>query len=572
MIYSALPLALLYAAVAPTTHAQCPHAIDLTQWEIAGPLGNGEWEFEPDGSQVTQNVNGQPTFVVSPKDMTNVRVSGKLRVDSVAEDNDYIGFVFGVQSPITYTNNITTFDCWMIDWKSDTQTSAEEGFSLIDLDYTFDFDNPDSFMPFFWTHNTISGFEITNTFFDEEIGWEEGIEYDIEFTLSPTRMTFRVDDVLIFDKLDCFEPGRFGFYNFSQAGTVFYDFEYEVIPQFTSPLDACLNESVNFQLLDNTCNPGGTLQNNVISQWEWDFGDDEISYEINPTHEFTEPGQYAATLTLTDEFGCESEVSHLITIDNGPTAAFSANSGCTGDDIEFTNETNDNGTTILSTQWDIDSDGTIDYVSPEITHAYDINGTYDATLIVTSQTCSDTVSQEISLFHAPTSSFLANQVGSSKTYEFTNLSADASSYLWNFGDPNTELDFSTEENPDYTYAENGEYDVVLTCYSSGGCENTYTLKTFVDVNDDTFIPTGFSPNGDGNNDVFRVLGYDFDAMTMHIFNQWGELVFTGTDYAYGWDGTANGSPAESGNYTYMIAATTVDGESQLYKGVVSLIR
>lgn len=567
-----LSLLLSTIAIFNMASAQCTHDMDLNDWTIAGPLGNGQWTVTDDGTAVSQDVNGLPTFFVSPKDMMNVRVTGKLRVDSLAEDNDYIGFVFGVQSPTTYGNNLTTFDCWMIDWKSDVQTSADEGFSLIDINYTFDFDNPNSFMPFFWTHNTITGFQITNTHYDQGSGWEVDQEYDIEFLFTPTRMIFKVNNEVILDKLDCFEPGRFGFYNFSQAGTNYSDFKYEVLPDFNLPTEVCLNESVHLQMLDANCSSASDLSNSVISNWSWDFGDSGTSFELNPTHEYTEAGQFPITLTLTDEFGCESQNSHLIQVENGPTADFEVSTGCTGEELAFSNLSNSNGTTIISTQWDIDSDGVTDYVSPEISHTYEVNGTYQASLIVTSQSCADTVSHMVSLYPAPTTNFIMEQVGHSRTFEFTNLTAQAASYLWNFGDPNTGLDTSTEENPTYSYVENGEYDVTLTAFSAGGCENVYALKALVNVDDDTFIPSAFSPNGDGKNDLFRLVGYDFESMNMLIFNQWGELVFAGKDIAQGWDGTTKGTVGEIGNYTYIIDATTVDGLQLSYKGVVALIR
>ncbi|MCB0761968.1 MAG: PKD domain-containing protein [Flavobacteriales bacterium] len=565
-------LSLASLAISIQLVGQCTHDMDLNSFSIAGPLGNGQWSVSPDGSEVSQDVNGLPTFFVSPFDMMNVTIRGKVRVDSLSEDNDYIGFVFGVQSPTNYTNNTTAFDCWLIDWKSDAQTSADEGFSLINMNYTFDFDNPNSFMPFFWTHNTISGFQITNTFYEEGSGWEMDTEYEVEFQISPTRMIFKVDDQIIFNKQDCFEPGRFGLYNFSQAGTVFSDFYYEVVPDFSIPGDACMNEEIGFQLLDANCSTASDLSNSVINAWEWDFGDGTTSYQVNPVHEFASAGNFVVTLTLTDEFGCESQSSESIEIQNGPTAAFEVSSGCTGEELYFTNLSSSNGTTILSTQWDIDSDGIVDYVAPEVSHTYEQNGSYQATLIVTSQTCADTTMQLINLFPSPTTSFLVEQVGNSRTFEFTNLSVDAASYLWDFGDPGTSMDVSTQENPSYTYANNGEYDVVLTAFSAGGCSREFTLKAFVEVDDDTFVPTAFSPNSDGKNDYFRILGYDFSSINYHIYNQWGELIFLGNNLSQGWDGTAKGAPAEIGNYTYLITATTIDGLQYSYQGVVALIR
>lgn len=88
------------------------------------------------------------------------------------------------------------------------------------------------------------------------------------------------------------------------------------------------------------------------------------------------------------------------------------------------------------------------------------------------------------------------------------------------------------------------------------------------------IPTGFSPNGDGLNDLFRPLGAGSfaDQYQISIFNRWGQEVFRATDPAEGWDGNYKGGQALTGVYAYVITYKSTTGEAKVVKGNVTLTR
>jgi gliding motility-associated-like protein len=88
------------------------------------------------------------------------------------------------------------------------------------------------------------------------------------------------------------------------------------------------------------------------------------------------------------------------------------------------------------------------------------------------------------------------------------------------------------------------------------------------------IPTAFSPNYDGVNDIYRILKtlniqeIDF----FKIFNRWGQVVFETNDIRQGWDGTVYGEPQDMGVYAYIIKALNRDGETIVKDGSVTLVR
>lgn len=90
------------------------------------------------------------------------------------------------------------------------------------------------------------------------------------------------------------------------------------------------------------------------------------------------------------------------------------------------------------------------------------------------------------------------------------------------------------------------------------------------------MPTAFTPNGDGRNDVFRPFietGCPVHEFSLLVYNRWGQLLYSGTDPVLGWDGTHAGIPVEIGTYFYLMKFTSgTRREEQVMKGDFVLIR
>jgi gliding motility-associated-like protein len=86
------------------------------------------------------------------------------------------------------------------------------------------------------------------------------------------------------------------------------------------------------------------------------------------------------------------------------------------------------------------------------------------------------------------------------------------------------------------------------------------------------MPMGFSPNGDGNNDLLMVLGGQIESLIFEVYERWGRLVFSTTDITEGWDGTYNGKEASSGVYVYRVKVTYWDGKLETKTGNITLVR
>ncbi len=112
----------------------------------------------------------------------------------------------------------------------------------------------------------------------------------------------------------------------------------------------------------------------------------------------------------------------------------------------------------------------------------------------------------------------------------------------------------------------------LTQTDSAGCSGTDSVTIYVDVAcGDLFLPNAFSPNGDHQNDIYFVRGNCIKSLQFEIYNRWGEMVFSTSDSAKGWDGTWRNEKCETAVFTYFLRATLIDGTEIERQGNISLI-
>lgn len=110
----------------------------------------------------------------------------------------------------------------------------------------------------------------------------------------------------------------------------------------------------------------------------------------------------------------------------------------------------------------------------------------------------------------------------------------------------------------------------LSVVDENGCEAANEI--LIKVLHKLYMPSAFTPNGDGKNDVFRIPpGASLDLKEFLVFNRWGNVVFKTSDMSQGWNGTYNGALSEAGIYVYLIKGSVL-GQKVTIKGTVMLIR
>lgn len=114
--------------------------------------------------------------------------------------------------------------------------------------------------------------------------------------------------------------------------------------------------------------------------------------------------------------------------------------------------------------------------------------------------------------------------------------------------------------------------VYLTVTDTNGCSATAQVEVTIPVTSTLFIPNCFTPNGDNQNEGFRIYGTNIAEFEMMVFNRWGELIFKSTNMEYGWDGTYMGEIVQNGMYVYKVNARGLDGVGYHRIGRVTVLQ
>ncbi len=331
--------------------------------------------------------------------------------------------------------------------------------------------------------------------------------------------------------------------------------------------NACINEQP--VLFNNT----STISNGSNDSFDWSFGDGNSSMLENSSYSYNNSGSYNVELIVTTNNNCKDSTFKTVEVYHKPIALFTQDTtgGCTPICSTF-NSLSTDSTQIVYWDWFFENtygEGSHKYEG----HCFEIPGDYDIKLIVKNDKgCYDTIEKNslIHIYPYPTALFDLTPIETNilePTIEFTNNSSDVVTWMWNFNDG---LSDSVNYDPVHDYQDTGIYNISLTVYNTYGCLNSTYHQVIVKPIENIFVPTAFSPNGDGENDILYVRGYT-QSMYFSVFNRWGQNVFETSDQTKGWNGTMNGKPATEGVYIWYLK-TVYDGDVKILKGDVSLMR
>lgn len=311
------------------------------------------------------------------------------------------------------------------------------------------------------------------------------------------------------------------------------------IASFNVDTLGCAPYTANFT---NTTTNGSTYQ--------WDFGNSTTSVVANPTPVvYTSAGTYFIKLIAFNAVGCSDTIKKKIVVLDTPKAKYTGlKKGC----VPFVFTPNNQSQQALTYTWNFgDGSPLVSGVNP--THTYTQIGVFVVKLIAQNGSCTDTLTDTVRVYQIPTVDFSANptyidiSAGGTASVDFTNLSTPQVRTLWNFGDGNT----STAVNPTHIYTTGGRFTVSLTITDTTSACVVQTVKKeylFVDMRENIFVPTAFTPNNDGVNDVFEVKASGVEEITVQVYNRWGELVFENIGNIKFWE--ANNAP--QGVYGYVV--------------------
>ena len=207
-----------------------------------------------------------------------------------------------------------------------------------------------------------------------------------------------------------------------------------------------------------------------VINYVWNFGDGGTSTDVNPSYTYTTAGSYNVSLLATNSSGCKDTLLKLNAVVIGAVNAdFTSVGTCMKDTIRFSSATSSMPSSV---HWDFGDGSTSTLLNPNKIFA--IAGTYQVKMVANFGACLDSVTKAVTIRSKPTVSFSNNPNGACSAplnVQFSNITTDAVSYVWKFGDGGT----STNDIPTYTYNQSGVFDVTLIATNSFGCIDS--LKT-----------------------------------------------------------------------------------------------
>ncbi len=247
---------------------------------------------------------------------------------------------------------------------------------------------------------------------------------------------------------------------------------------------------------------------------------------------------------------------------------------CSGTSLTFTTQTS-NAPTGFS--WSISPSKSVtilpDLSSSSITFTFPAGGSYVISLMASNATGTSVTTSTVFVTRSANATFNASLtgVGFPNQLVLTNYSTGSISNQWLFNDDPSVNTTSLNAVKDYTVS--GSYSVTLIAYGNSGCNDTASYALRIADSSGVTLPTVFSPNGDGINEIFKPIAKGISSMNVWIYNRYGTIIIKWDRVNGSWDGhTTSGERCEAGVYFVIVEASGFDGKSYKLKHSLTLVR
>lgn len=285
--------------------------------------------------------------------------------------------------------------------------------------------------------------------------------------------------------------------------------------------------------------------------------------------------QGSYSLTVTDQNNCKGSTNALLQLDPLPQGSLlgSKMNACAPFKCDFTFVPI--GSDVIKSTWQLAgqqlaaSSFSFYFISPG---QYPIYGMLRDTLTQ----CVNSTTAMVNVYALPVADFTYHPEKPIENFEEalltnTSLGDQQSSWHWVVLEKDGSVDYKGE-TASHLFKSAGDYMVALEVVNEHGCKDTVVKRIEIDIDFTIYVPDAFTPNGDNLNEVFLPQVRGTKRYEMQIYNRWGQLIFSATDPARGWDATYNGEPCQQDSYIWKIKLSTLRGEEKQYSGNVVLIR
>jgi gliding motility-associated-like protein len=350
---------------------------------------------------------------------------------------------------------------------------------------------------------------------------------------------------------------------------------YDCGKTLTTQVQVLPTPTTGFTYIQNPC--GGDVRfidysTDDIVGWFWTLSPTKTSTVQNAYNFYTTGGTYTVSLTSTNIYGCKDAHDTLITLPSPPPVSVNTTTAiCRGKSAQL------NATGGISYQWtpvqSLDFPALANPIAtPSVSTDYSV-------IVTTTDVVNDSACKFL-LITGVHVDVLSASIVSAKADPVLITTGETSTLTY-AGDPGALVSWmppgSTRPQTGYTVNASPDRPTTYTAIAQrGACVEDVTVH--IDaysegcIDKDAFVPNTFTPNGDGENDIFRVKGIKITEVYFAVYNRWGEKVFETNDLNKGWDGMYKGKQADIGVFGWYLKVKCINGEEAFKKGNVTLIR
>jgi gliding motility-associated-like protein len=343
----------------------------------------------------------------------------------------------------------------------------------------------------------------------------------------------------------------------------------------TSQLQVQPKPNADFTFSINPCGGGvyfTDMSTANITSWDWILSPAATRTIQNPYYFYTGGGNFSVRLITTNNFGCKDTVYKPIAVPIPPPLKINNDTAvCKGGSVRLSASggiayswtpvnsldipmlSSPNASPLVNTEYSV-----------VITTSNSVNGQPCTFLLTTLVTVEPLSTVPVSAQANPA----------------VIITGNASTLVY-LGDPGALVTWyplgSTRPQTGYTVTASPNMPTTYTAVAKHGpCSERAAVHvdayTEGCIDKDVFVPNTFTPNNDGQNDLFMARGLKIQDIYFAVYNRWGERVFETTDKTQGWDGVYKGKPADVGVFGWYLTVKCFNGEETFRKGNVTLIR
>ena len=440
------PLAIVDFDATPLCLGNPTDFTDLTVVPNGGSINNWDWDFDDGNTDNTQNPSNTYTN------------SGNYNVTlEVTTDNGCVTNL--TQSIEIYDLPIAGFDFVNDCFYNDIEFINTSSGNSTNFEWDFDDGNTDN------TQNTSNLYDLSGT-------------YDVTLSIS-------TDD-------GCSDEITQTIIAYSQPNPGF-----NVDPN-------CLNDISNFTD-GSTINP---VDGDVITSWDWSFGDGNTDNIQNPSNTYTSSGNYNVTLVVESNFGCVDSITQPIEIYDLPFVDFEVDDNCFGIDSEFNSLTNN------SSIWNF-GDGGNTSTDQNPSNLYLNDGNYNVTLTQEDQNgCINDTTKEIIIFPKPIANFSGTDLSSCSPlcFNIESSSEDVDQFIWTFSNGDSYNGISISDCIENQTSNDIIISVTLEVVTENNCRDTMVQNNYLTIYKKPIANFNYTPND--NSDIVNST-VDFNNLSLN---------------------------------------------------------